>query len=230
MADIGFRSRNPATGFIQIDSTYKNWTLRSKTTFTLSDFSGYDYQGSILVNASANACIAWRSDQTAALVFKVGNQLTFRSFGGSTTPPATITVYVFDEPAFGLSTGGNFGLRVRNAAGGVTFDSRLKYMRRLDELSGPNEPASPITRTYGSNYVPAVIQGNLCYYAGYEPVGVGTVVPYMEIFKILGARMSGSSVTWTLVGYGGHQTFDPPNVPPGQQLAYSYTIIDVAGF
>jgi len=224
----GFRARNPNTGYIQIDETYNNWALRSVQLLTLSPGSGF-HQGIINLGASDRGCFAWRSDQPAFLMGRNSSGHIFRSIADG-RPPANIWIYTFDDPAFGQMYGGNYGLRVRNGGGGVTFDSRMKYMRWIDEISGDNLGNQiSLTRTYGGAVVPAVIQGNLCYDIHWEALGVGTVVPFAESFQVQGVHCSGSSVVWTPLGYLGPQTYSPPSVPPGKQTAYSYTIIDVAG-
>lgn len=228
MADYGFRAVNPNSGLVQVDSTYKNYSLRYKQSFTLSAGASGMYQGSISLPVSATACIAWRSTEAACFGWRSGNQLYFRSFEDGGRPAATITVYVFDETGNGELFPGAYGMRVRNAAGEVTFDSRMKYMRWIDQVSGHMSTLNT-TKSYAAGVVPAVIQGNLYYTAEWIPVGVGTVVPYIEIFLVQTVRASGSSLIFAPKGASGQQTFNPPPVPPGRQYGYSYTIIDVAG-
>jgi len=229
MADYGWRVSNPGTNLIQVDSSYKNLALRAKYTVAFPAGSMPFRRAELSIPMSPNGVIAWRCDQPAAYVYRSGNTCVFWSPGGF--PPGTLTVYVFDEPQYSPLYG-NYGVRSKDAAWGVTFDSRYKYMKLQDLYQG-SIIGAPVNETFSRTYarLPAIVQGNLAYVHAWLQIGVSPPFQYIETMTMQYVSTPGAgTVTWHLVQHAQPMTlFPPPGFIDTQQMTRSHTIMDVAG-
>jgi len=242
MADFGLRVRNSDL-ITQIDSTFRNLSFWTKGVAVANQATGFPSWRSVTFTvpyASASA-FAWRADFPSFLVSSVISgatmQVTFLSYivGGSA---ATIWWYVFAPPGVtGLPAGQNYGLRVKDANGGVSFDSRNQYMRYLAALSGvdtnipttqDNAPPEFLNYQMPIGSVPAVLQGNLCTNIAEVPTGISNP-DYMFFWDASCVRQVGSTVNVArcVRVQGPYQT--PINPPQMRRQPWSYTVIDVAG-
>lgn len=230
---VGVRIRN-ASNILQIDSTYQNLALRQK---------GAVVSGSANVGGTGWSQATITVPATAVVAYRCANQCYISSSspsGGNKTVTfwvnglsVSIAWYAFDTADLGLSYGGNTGLRIRNPAGAVVFDSRLKYMRVIGQLSGGG-PTVDINETHDySGTTPALVQGQARYIATMTPLtGTGnpTDPPGQYVFRACVGSMAGSSVT-LIDGNPGAHTYDRISQAPAglasAQYYFDFLVLDV---
>lgn len=243
MADYGLRVRNNAL-VTQIDSTYRNLSFLSKGAAVANVATGFPSWRSVtfVVPYGPTCAFAWRSDFPAFLVSAEvsGSSATmvFLAYivGGSA---ATINWYVFASPdVTGFPGGQAYGLRIKNAAGAKTFDSRNQYAKFLAAWSGTatdipvtqdNAPPEFLNIQLPLGTLPAVLQGNLSTFITEVPTGVGPNPDFMFFWQSAVIRQLGSTLNLALCVrvQGPYQT--PINPPQIDRKLWSYTVIDVAG-
>jgi hypothetical protein len=149
MGDYGFRATNANTGSIQIDSTYANLLLIAKA--TTSSVAVYDSGDGSLISGISSVSFTFTSSKVPVVAFSCASyvaQADYGRVGGAGTTwtwtlivaasaGASLTYYIFDT-AQGRTPyySGDYGLRVRDAAGNVTFDSRFPALALIDIYSG----------------------------------------------------------------------------------------------
>ena len=160
----GLKIRN-STNTVQIDDVFVNNALYSKVRVTLvKDSYGNTYRFSTSVPATlsgsfyniAVALVDTSLDFYIAIT-KAGNNYTVIGYFLSGTPRTVeVDIFTFADSTKSPQGNGNYGLRVFNSAGEVTFDSRLKYMRvtrsvapKIPEISwGLANAAEVVTEDY----------------------------------------------------------------------------------
>ncbi|GLV22019.1 hypothetical protein TomMM35A_18720 [Sphingobium sp. TomMM35A] len=206
----GARVSNASTGSVQIDNSYRNLGLLSKFTIT-TNAAGYSGIGRV-----ATFLVSMPDDEAPVVGFscsddfaffdgvtRSGNDWTFRIGVGGTSgyPDRTFTIYVFGRPQGSVAPG--WGMRVRDASGRVTFDSRFKYMKVHSVLTGSYGTANPpgafngapygdgnlpsLTMTAGRSY--CVLCSRTAHYVWNEGTGQG-----WEAY-CLGVKIAGSALS-----------------------------------
>ncbi|MFK0309738.1 hypothetical protein ACIQUF_00700 [Pseudomonas sp. NPDC090233] len=239
MAEYGLRIKN-ANGFVQIDGTYANLALVEKLTLTATsqaggpngiiyfitrDFPGYT-TATIALSMPNNVAVCW-SGQLINGVLRV-------TFWATTQNP--FEVYVFDVASRGQRFAINYGLVVKNkATGAVVFDSRMKYMRVLEAVSGKSTDGSfPTTdRSYPALKKVAVIQSVFWAWSFHQVIPNDPTDP-SAIATIAASCISKPSAT--MVRLQGVQTYNNANrlssnpVPNTYCSSYHYIMLDVSDY
>ncbi|WP_375188418.1 hypothetical protein [Sphingobium yanoikuyae] len=134
------------SGTVQVDETYRNLELISKTTISTSAHGSSG--GSAVMTGShftvtvtggvnpivATACSAEWVGLDGKGSSRSGSTFTFH-FYCSGAAGTSVTVYVFDTPSTPSTPSSNYGLEVKNAAGARCYNSGLKYLRVQDILT-----------------------------------------------------------------------------------------------
>lgn len=233
MADFGLRVVN-SSGYVQIDSTYKNLALRESGTVVSGGSSTGNtgwYAATPTTVAGTCPVIAFRASNTCFMRYSVvsGNQITYYFFCQGAG--VSVQYWIFDDPA-AATPSGSYGLIVKDGAGAKVFDSRLTYMRVIDALSGAASSAAddPWTNGFSRSYsgVPAVVQGQL-----FSEVlnAIVSTPPNFTVTAswIAGAvSFSGGAVTWKSVNPNTVQS-QTSVAPTNQQHSnYDYLVLDVS--
>lgn len=229
MAEYGLQIKN-AGGFLVIDGTYSNLGIRSSGTLDMSNAAqntnGCFYK---TFTITANTPIIALSGGYAAISSMAisGTTLTFTVWALSR---ANQIYYLFDEAMYCARFNTNYGLVVKNKSTGlVVYDSRIKYMRVLDVISGSGS-TGVITRSYPGVQKVAVVQ--CAKYAFGETVIIPTAnPPFTQPYLNTGA----SSVTSNNVA--SISEISVFNLPPSQnnpivlennQDFFFYLVVDVS--
>lgn len=185
---IGFESIGDA-GTVQIDANFKNYSLASSGTLTLSPTGavGGLSTATLTVTGTAPLVAFNRLRVHIHKVVKSGSTWTY-TFLGLTTPalpdPAQFNYYVFDV---GYSSSGNVGLQLFDSAGAVTFDSSQMQFPNVVGTHSESALGSDVTLTFASGTDIAVIQAQM----GYEIKAIsGGGIEYYIILP----QASGNSV------------------------------------
>ncbi|WP_414446866.1 hypothetical protein AB4851_08790 [Burkholderia sp. 22PA0099] len=234
MADFGLEVIN-SSGFVQIDSTYKNLGLRAKGVVTSggAPIGGVGwYYATVTITAGASPVIAFRSSGKCYLRYSTASGGTITYYFHCQGAGMQVWYWVFDDPVL-ATLSGNYGLSVSDGSGAVVFDSRTNYMRVIGAVSGAGAPGSdPIDAGFTGSYsgVPAVVQGQLRYQVintlvGGQPPNATTVQNLLAV----AVSFPGLSVTWrqenpASVTFNRQQNIDPSI----SHLAYDYLVIDVS--
>ena len=214
---------------LQIDETYRNLMLKTKSTFTVSTVSSNSnanhYQGSVTITANAFPVMAFRGSGKVGFTgfLKSGSNYTF--YYNSTVSGDTITYYHFDTPNPGDPA--NY-IEIFDASGNRIFNGLGKPMRVVGTVS----PGSSASYTPGRVY--ASIQ-TACAFCDQETAPAG---------KGLGTYKAWHScATWTSdyqVTCGGTNAVNGllvENIAEGfidtlreQFLTNKFIIVDVTGY
>lgn len=235
MADYGLKLVN-ASGFVQIDSTYKNLALRETGTVVSGGAAvgstGW-YAATLTTSAGTSPVIAFRCSSPCFIRYSAASGGTrtyyFMCYGSG----VSVQYWIFDDPA-GITGSGTYGLVVNNASGAKVFDSRMKYMRVIDTLSGTSSYATgdPLVNGFSRSYAgtPAVVQGQLYSQIINQAVGTAPVFTISSIWLAAAATTSGNTVTWKTENPNTVQS-QTSVVPQSQQHAnYDYLVLDVSNF
>lgn len=130
---------------------------------------------------------------------------------------------------------GNAGLQVFDAAGNLTFDSRLKYARVIDVFTGPTTGTATHTYDAGRSY--AVITAKRGWKTEQEtrqdpdePPGIQN---YRRRFILARCYVSGASVIagWHTGPWGNWSgPIQTPPAPPTNDSWAQYMVLDVTGY
>lgn len=240
MADYGFRAIN-GVNEVQIDSTYRNLSLRSKGTafanlasahvnFKFAQIVVPDNQGMIAFRCPAPCVIASIYPGGGGLVV---NFLVYAQ-DGAVNP---VYWYLFDQPVYS-SLSGNYGMRIKDAAGNITHDSRMDYMKFTDFVSGTLSQLPTTSSGLAPQYLffvkpgtlPAVLQGVTCSSQTEVPIGVGSGVQYMQFFfwQMFAQINDAIGTAWCVQDFG--PSTIPGNVVDIRRENFTITIIDVAKY
>lgn len=239
MAEYGLRVKN-ANGFVQIDGTYANLALVEKLTLSAStqgggpnnviwsvtrDFTGYT-NPAIALSPPSNVSVCW-SGQLVGSTLRV----TFWA-----TSAVSFEVYVFDVASRGQKFNINYGLIVKNkTTGAVVFDSRMKYMRVLESISGSsnNGGFATINRAYAGALKVAVVQSVFWAWSSHEivpddpvnPTAVGVITASMV------TKPSANSIRIAAGGvYSNSSRLSTNPVPNTYSPGFSYIALDVSNY
>lgn len=240
MGDYGIRIRNGRS--IQVDSTYKNLALRSSG--SVGTTSGAGVAGWSLARFSAPISagfVAWRCNRPAWLLSSLpqGDTYlhTFRVYT-EVEGAGTLYFYIFDEPRYGqMAANQHYGLRVRNAQGEVTFDSRMKYMRGLGQISGRHADL-PVYQYTGGGFkdfyfgsaVPAVLQANLAIRIDHQPTGPGPNPGWMSITASSCVKQEAGYLRLASCASVVGPSSTQPTDPNFDRDTWTYFVVDVSGF
>jgi len=228
----GFYAINQETGITQITNDYRNYALRQISTLAVTNgLPGTGFYGDIVL-PGVNGMVAFRSDQPVMILYATpeGGNMRYRFYGQN---QVNVTIYYFDDPAYGqLYTTAGIGLLVGNnvAAGGtgVSYDSRMKYLRYIAAYEQHQvAPLPSFSTTINSAYVPAIIQSGVWYTD--EPLYIPETNTWSSSFTPTVASLSGNTFivgTYTFsIG-----PFAPPVAwSPTHCYKWAYTIVNVAG-
>lgn len=245
MADYGLRVRN-SQSVLQIDSTYQNLAYRTKGVLTAGSGTGFSSwaNGSAVIPYSPTGALAWRADGPACLyscVVSGGAMIaTWGTYTAGRSSPVTIWWYLFDTPTIvGLPAGPGYGLRVKDANGVVTYDSRMAYLPYMTALRGTqndlpvtqaNLPPNERSFFIGNGVVPAVLQGNQSSFVVEAPTGVGPAPDFMFFAGESCVRQVSGALNLSYPTRVAGPYKDSLNVPSVQRPNWSYLVIDVSKF
>ncbi|WNO48538.1 hypothetical protein [Achromobacter phage ewik_TL4] len=240
MADYGFRARN-GVNEVQIDSSYRSFALRQRgIAYANANSIHVNFKFATVVIPYSLGMIAFRCARPCTLASitpsggnMVANFLVYTQ-GGVGEP---VYWYLFDEPNYGQMFSGNYAMRIKNAAGQITHDSRMDYLKFAGFNSGTLASLPTTSSGLNPNYaffvypgtLPAVIQGVTC--SSQEEVPVGISNPeYMQFYFWQMFCQTGTSIGTTLCV----QDFGPSNMPSNllsiRRENFSITVIDVARY
>lgn len=239
MADYGFWAKN-GSNEIQIDSTYRNFSLRYKGVAVANlNAQVPDLKFAQVVLPANNGMMAFRCAAPCVLasVYPSGSNYVYNFLvysQGSTG--YSVYWYLFDEPNYGIPYTGPYGMRIKNSSGVITHDSRMDYMKFSGVISGTLS-SMPITNSGNPNYayytfpgtLPAVVMGVTC--SSQEEVVVGISNPeYMQFYIWQFFGQVGTSIGTTMWAevYGPYS--QPTNTIAIQRENWSMTVIDVAKY
>jgi hypothetical protein len=230
---VGVQIRN-TNNVVQIDTSYQNFALRQKGTVV---------SGSTNVGGTGWSQATITVPSSVVIAFRCAAQCYISSSsasGGNKTVTfwvnglsVSIDWFAFDTPDLGQSYAGSYGLKIRRPDGSVAFDSRMKYMRVIGQLSGGG-PTANINETHNySGTSPAIVQGQARYISTLVPLtGTGnpTDPPGQYVFRACVGSVSGSSVTLIDANPGAH-TYDRISQAPSglasAQYYFDFLVIDV---
>ncbi|GAA0690895.1 hypothetical protein ISN75_00975 [Dyella marensis] len=184
MSEAGLQIFNADGQTVTVDSTYRNFALRTKGVATTTQASGFSSYVDFQLSGLTIPMIATKSTITsAARVANVGNgNFIFRIYANS-DPGAQIPYYIFDVPT---PSDSRFGLNVFDGAGNLTFDATGgKYLRVVDFIQWD----AGISKSYqpGREYA--------CIFNDY---GLRVEPPAKNI-RIYGAKINAEVMTSTLM-------------------------------
>lgn len=238
MADYGFRAIN-GVNEVQIDSTYKNLSLRAKGAATANlNANHINFRFAQIVIPNNTGMIAFRCPIPCVIasIYPSGGNLVI-NFKVYTPDQSIHTVYwyLFDEPVY-TALSGNYGMRIKNSGGGITHDSRMDYMKFSGFVSGTNGPNGPILNYptyYFSTFpgtLPAVLQAVTCSTQIEVPIGVGPGVQFMEFFIWQMFAQINDSIGTCMCNEDYGPYTDPTNLLNIDRNGYAFTVIDVAQY
>ncbi len=163
---VGFQSIGDS-GTVQIDSDFKNYTLASSGTLTLSSANAVkSIWGAMLTVTGVAPIVAF--NRLRLFVYRVqqsGNSWTYH-FVGLTSPeltnPATFNYYVFDVGYSG--SGNNVGLQLFDTTGNLTFDSNATQFPNVVGTRSELPTGSNVTLTFPTGSNIAVVQAQMGWY------------------------------------------------------------------
>lgn len=121
---------------VQIDDNYKNFEFKEKYSVNLD---GYFASANFATHNFPNEIVAIGGSTYPLRIESKGGGNYYLS---SESPAQTVMVYVFAEPL--QSAPNDYGLRLYNSSGEITFDSDRKYMKVIWGGKVPNgEPSKP---------------------------------------------------------------------------------------
>ncbi|MNX70682.1 hypothetical protein D3C86_1019530 [compost metagenome] len=244
MPDYGLRARN-GMNEIQVDSTFSNFSLKAKgVAVTNANWFHGNFRTVNVFVPFGTGVVAYRGDGPCCLYglspAPGGMYINFIAYvsRGAGMGDVTINWYLFDAPQSNLIPAGqNYGLRVKDAAGVVTFDGRIDYMRLHAVRSGSAldipSTSSGLAPTYNEavypGIVPAIIEANTTNSQEEVAIGVGPGVQFMQFRIWQMTRQSGGLIglTQTVEDYGPNTM--PSNWPSLRRSRFDMTVIDVSG-
>lgn len=238
MSDYGLRVLN-GSNEVQIDSTYRNFSLRSKGAAVANlNANHVNFRFAQIVIPNGLGMIAFRCaiPCCVASIYPSGGNLVV-NFKVYTPNQAIHTVYwyLFDDPNY-TAISGNYGMRIKDAGGNVTHDSRMDYMKFsgfVNGVNGPNGPILPYPNFSYTTYpgtVPAVIQSTTISSQTEVPIGVGPGVQFMEFFIWQMYIQAGESIGSCMCNEDYGPYTEPTNLPSISRNNYTYTVVDVAQY
>ena len=224
----GLKVKNDGN-YLVIDQEYANLALRSKGT----SYAGRSNSYTVKVSFPADqAVVAYRATAPIAIFTSIntsGVQTDTIVSNGN----ANIEYFVFDLPGYATPFNIDYGLRVRNpATGALVFDSRMPYMRVLQDYSGTlpapgGGPGSSTALTF-TGFKPAVIQSQRPFRYDSAPL---SAVPPIEWLNTWYTGMFSTNATqaifYNLVLYYSGDSGTRAG-PVRRQLNYNYIIVDVS--
>lgn len=239
MAEYGLRIKN-VNGFLQIDGTYANLALVEKLTLTATsvaggpngriyfvtrDFPGYT-NAAIALSVPSSVAVCW----TGQLI----NGVLRVTFWATTQTP--FEVYVFDVASRGQKFPINYGLLVKNkTTGAVVFDSRMKYMRVLDVVSGKSTNGSfpTVDRNYPASKKIAIIQSIFWAWSFYQVIPNDPIDP--DAIAVISAscisKPGSNAARFEQVQMYNNSGRISSNPEPNTYCSsYSYIVIDVSDY
>jgi len=221
MAD-GIRIVN-TFGTLLIDETYSNLALRQRGSVTLGSNNNLHVP---LANGFNSPIVALTSDRPARVgIINTTAATPFIGLRGREgDPAANMDYYMFDKPLSSLAVG-NAGLKVYNASGQLTFDSRLKYARVVDIFGGETQGQWVGTRTYAAGRKYAVAQLRSAWRKSTSNAGGGF---YDLTFRTSMARVVDNQVITSLQIESVKIEFDRPlNI---DNMSAQFAVLDVTGY
>jgi hypothetical protein len=209
-------------GTVQVDENYANLALRAKATVTTTTLApvvggGTSYVDVVYTGGSTPMLALSCAALAAAPQLTVsGTTFTWRVYVLGAVGTA-VTYYVFDRPAASTET---HGVRVRDAAGSLTFDSGQKYLRVIDtvDLAGSGGVG---TKQYpaGKAYAVAAVK------PGVQVTGFNVQAEVWTRVFAFGARTVSTDVSW------GQVTVHTAPGSPQLHVAYGgLLILDVTNY
>jgi hypothetical protein len=169
----GFEIRNDY-GTVQVDDTFKNLALKSKSTLTTTSPypSGGSSQVLLSLTAPVTPVIALRCAVEAVITFAyIGGGVAQYLIAANGPVGTTIDCYVFDEPAAPTMSG--YGTVINDPSGNTIFDGSQKYLRVVDFIGPIGSTVSTAPHTYVSGRIYAAAVTSLAYNR--------TVIPWVPV-------------------------------------------------
>ena len=223
----GFRIRHPQSGAVIIDDKYSNLAFRQKVSLTTGAIvAGGASTVSFTYSSPTMPMVAITCSKPTTLwsVARSGNNWTFQFYAQGAS--ATITAYVFDDPA---ALGAGWGARIRSGAT-IRYDSRHKYARPVNRLAGSSgAPNAAIAA--GKTY--AVAPGRFTgeFRSEVMPWEGGNWDQTVTT-EAMGVSFSGNQITSALVQLFAASSSGSGTLPPAwlyQYPTYEWLVLDVTG-
>lgn len=226
---VGLKVKN-VNGFLVVDGTYSNLSLRSFGSFDMSNaeqmtngayFKAFQLLGNNPVVALGGASLALVLNSSLS-----GGVLTVVI----TSPNrSAIPYYLYDDADKGLRLNNNYALLVRNTTTGqVVFDSRCRYMKIIDVITGNDANFTAITRDYSAFTSSVAVVQSVRWRYGTTVFLPGTP-PKLQPFSTCSAsKVEGAVVTidsimlWTFAPDAQNPTFNDANT------LYTYLVLDAS--
>ncbi len=231
MAEYGLKVKN-SSGYLVIDGEYSNLGVRSSGVLDMSNapqITNGCYYKTFTLTAN-NPIVALSGGYAAISSMSIsGTTMTFMVWANDRS---NLTYYLFDEAMYCARFNTNYGLVVKNKTTGlVVYDSRIKYMRVIDIISGSGS-TGVITRSYPGVQKIALVQS--AKYAYGETIVIPTAnPPFTQPYLITGV----SSVTSnnianisSILVYTIPPSQNNPVILQNNQDFYSYLVLDVSNY
>ena len=222
MASYGFEIIN-SFGSILIDDKYPNLALRQKGGVKLGSNNRLNVP---MTNGFSSPLVA--SASTRPVRSDMINTTAITPYihirGREGDPPADVDYYMFDKPLF-QPTNGEALIQLFNAAGQVTFDSRLKYARVIDVFGGATQAEWATTKTYAAGRKYAVVQLRTAWRRSTVRAGGGR---YTLSYRSAMARVVGNQVITSFQVDTVKENFNRPLEL--SDMGATFAVIDVTGY
>lgn len=200
-------------GVLQIDSDYRNHIVVQSGSFSMPGGPGFNSATVAFANAWPDPPLIFaRCAKSIALygysIDGSGNFSGFDIVGDTSDAAATVEYYVCAlSPAISAET---HGLRVYDAAGRLSFDSGLEYMKFADLVSYAPDPAGAevIVNHEGSDayYCLNGVQGQVCAIVSLSPprtgfynLGVRKISDTQAALRFMPVKVIGGTLSLTYV-------------------------------
>ena len=213
----------------QIDGQYSNITFASKRTISLAAGNTTSF-----TVTAARPLLAYRGTGWVSVLYAKGNGNGTWTIGiqNNTVTASAGTIYVFDTvPNASQLDGSGYGLRVRDAAENVVFDSRYRYANIAGGGTIPaTTPATVQTSTLSKNNLAVIISPGFFYRQitqSRQSSGGGTTITTVGVMGITGAGINGTTLT---IGGCAVISSDEDLYASFDTLPGYYTLVDVSLF
>lgn len=231
--------------FLQIDGTYKNLMLISKSTvssvadtaftYTYPGKPGAEFLQSVTISfAVKNPVIAMRSNYPMVIYRSAisrtppyNGEMKFAIFTGGQTTSRSVTFYVFGEQ---VASGSSYGMQIFDSNGVLVFDALNKQMI----VAGAHNPAGATTANDFTARTHNYASGRDYAFVLSAPMGFGLWASAGDPVRgwLNGVKNDGSSIVvkQELVEIGGSTAWNLPMSTPRGQLARGIIVLDVTGY
>ncbi|WP_162619859.1 hypothetical protein [Salinicola acroporae] len=240
MADYGISIVNDQSEIL-VNGSYENLCLRYKFNVSVDESPGSatGYTKQFSRQCDTPAIVLTGDPAFVRLIEKDGNGFTFYVIANRSDDspnPKNITVWIFDKPRYGEKFNTNYGIQVLNPSNNSTiFDSRNKYLRIIDVISGDRGDiinGGSISRSYPGRIVgmlPATRQAG----ATYQILNPGSIPTYLLTINIFPVSSANSDdVRVERGGSSVQQVANSTSEQPAskEDFSFLYLVVDLTNF